>query len=139
MLSKLCLGRAFLFICSFYYNITGDGIMTEQIVTTTTENLTDQQKAVSLFSYIRELNKLKQKAILNLSEYSWARTLSSFPNDPENISVFYRDRVAAEDTASTGNILLVCHLRTSKNFNFKINYTKPVIQGRLYYELSTYC
>lgn len=52
-------------------------------------NLSDQNKVVSLFQFIRELNKLKQKAILNFYDYPWARTVSSLPDDPDNISVFY--------------------------------------------------
>ena len=83
--------------------------MSEHIEKKITEGLTDQQKAVSLFSYIKELNKLKQKAILNIAEYPWSRTVSSLPNDPENIAVFYRDRVAAEDAASSSSVLLSVH------------------------------
>ena len=55
--------------------------------------LTRQEKAISLFEFIKELNKLKQKAIVNMAEYPWCRTLSQLPDDPEHISVFYRDRV----------------------------------------------
>ena len=66
----------------------------------------DQTKVVSLFQFIRELNKLKQKAIVNYAEYPWARTVSSLPDDPDNISVFYRDRVENDDSADDGNILL---------------------------------
>ena len=33
------------------------------------ETLTDQSKTISLFQFIRELNKLKQKAILNTKDY----------------------------------------------------------------------
>lgn len=62
-----------------------------------------------MFQFIRELNKLKQKAILNFYDYPWARTVSSFPDDPENISVFYRDRVEDEDATETGNILVAVH------------------------------
>ena len=83
--------------------------MSEYIEKKITEGLTDQQKAVSLFSYIKELNKLKQKAILNIAEYPWSKTVSSLPNDPENITVFYRDRVATEDIASASNVLLSVH------------------------------
>lgn len=83
--------------------------MSEHIEKKITEGLTDQQKAVSLFSYIKELNKLKQKAILNIAEYPWSRTVSSLPNDPENIAAFYRDRVAAEDAALSSSVLLSVH------------------------------
>ena len=71
--------------------------------------ITDQNKVVSLFQFIRELNKLKQKAILNFYDYPWARTVSSLPNDPDNISVFYRDRVENEDATEGGSVLLSVH------------------------------
>ena len=66
----------------------------------------ENNKAVSLFTFIRELNKLKQKAVVNYSEYPWARTLSSLPDDPDNITVCYRDRVENEDLADDSNVLL---------------------------------
>lgn len=66
----------------------------------------ENNKAVSLFTFIRELNKLKQKAIVNYSEYPWARTLSSLPDDPNNITVCYRDRVENEDLTDDSNVLL---------------------------------
>ena len=66
----------------------------------------DQTKVVSLFQFIRELNKLKQKAIVNYAEYPGSRTVASLPDDPDNISVFYRDRVENDDSADDGNILL---------------------------------
>ena len=33
------------------------------------EMVTDQSKTISLFQFIRELNKLKQKTILNTKDY----------------------------------------------------------------------
>ena len=74
--------------------------------------LTDQSKAISLFQFIRELNKLKQKVILNMKDYSWSLALSSLPEDSENISVFYRDRVDDEienEDDSRENVLLSVH------------------------------
>lgn len=70
-----------------------------EVIASTSENeaLLEQGKVISLFQFIKELNKLKRQAILNLSEYSWSRTISSFPDDPENISVYYRDRVENEE------------------------------------------
>lgn len=66
----------------------------------------DQNKVISLFQFIKELNQLKQKAIVNYAEYPWSRTISSLPDDPENISVFYRDRVEHQELADDSNILL---------------------------------
>ncbi len=67
----------------------------------------EQNKVISLFKFIKELNALKQKAVLNISAYPWARTISSLPNDPENIGIFYQDRTDAEEVSSTENITLL--------------------------------
>ena len=80
--------------------------------TSSATELTDQSKTISLFQFIRELNKLKQKAILNMKDYPWSFSLSSLPEDPENISVFYPDRVADEPENEDGNrenVLLSVH------------------------------
>lgn len=77
--------------------------------TTNSECSNQQNNVVSLFQFIRELNKLKQKAILNFNDYPWARTVSSFPDDPENISIFYRDRVENEEATNDENVLLSVH------------------------------
>lgn len=73
--------------------------------------LSDQEKVVSLFQFIQELNKLKQKAILNIKEYPWERSLLDIPNDPENIILHYQDRVAEEeqDKDSEDNLILSVH------------------------------
>ena len=39
----------------------------------TKESLTKQEKVVSLFQFIEELNKLKQKVVLNVSDYPCRR------------------------------------------------------------------
>ena len=57
--------------------------MPEQIQEMIDNSVQDQTKVVSLFQFIRELNKLKQKAIVNYAEYPWARTVSSLPDDPD--------------------------------------------------------
>ncbi len=85
--------------------------MPEDKRTITTE-LTDQSKTISLFQFIRELNKLKQKAILNMKDYPWSFVLSALPDDPENIKLFYRDRVEDEpenEDGSRENVLLAVH------------------------------
>ncbi len=69
--------------------------------------LTQQEKAISLFEFIRELNKLKQKIVLNMKEYLLCRPLSELPDDPEHIRVFYRDRVEEDALeADHSNVLL---------------------------------
>ena len=70
-------------------------------------NLTQQEKAISLFEFIRELNKLKQKVVLNMREYFLCRPLSELPVDPEHIRISYRDRVEEENPESEqSNVLL---------------------------------
>ena len=76
------------------------------------ETLTDQSKTISLFQFIRELNKLKQKEILNTKDYPWVLALSDLPNDPGNIKAFYRDHIEgeAENADEThGSTLLSVH------------------------------
>ena len=46
----------------------------EENANTIVEN-TDQSKTISLFQFIRELNKLKQRAILNIKDYPWTFAL----------------------------------------------------------------
>lgn len=70
--------------------------------------LTEQSKAIALFQFIKELNKLKQKAILNVKDYLWSFALSNIPDDPDNITVFYRDRVE-DESADVGSVLLSVH------------------------------
>ncbi len=69
------------------------------------KTLTQQEKAVSLFEFIRELNKLKQKLVLNMREHPLCRPLSELPPDPEHIRILHRDRVE-EDTADLNQVLL---------------------------------
>lgn len=71
--------------------------------------LTRQEKVVSLFKFIEQLNKLKQKEVLHVSEHPWWCSIASFPDDPENIKTYYRDRVADEETENVSNILLSVH------------------------------
>ena len=60
----------------------------------------------SLFKFIEEVNKLKQKVVLNVSEYQWWCPVSSYMNDQENIKVYFRDRVEEEDLENSSNVLL---------------------------------
>lgn len=80
--------------------------MLEQTQKLIADSIQAQTKVVSLFQFIRELNKLKQKAIVNYEDYPWAKTVSSLPDDPDNIFVFYRDRVDNDGSADDDNILL---------------------------------
>ena len=75
----------------------------------TKESLTKQEKVVSLFQFIEELNKLKQKVVLNVSDYPWRRSIASFPEDPDNIKIYYRDRVDDDEVENVTNVLLSVH------------------------------
>jgi len=82
------------------------------IIEQTVNDTTEQGKVVSLFQFIRELNKLKQKAILNMKDYPWLFALSNLPDDPENIHVYWRDCVeddALSSDADLGSTLLSVH------------------------------
>lgn len=67
--------------------------------------LTDKDKVVSLYKYIRDLSKLKMKTVTNISDYSWSYAIKDIPNDPENIEVYYRD--TADDDAFDSNTTLL--------------------------------
>lgn len=78
----------------------------------TQQEITKQEKVISLFKFIEELNKLKQKVIINVSAHPWWCAVSSFPNDPENIKINYRDRTINDEEneeQNTADILLSVH------------------------------
>lgn len=84
--------------------------MDDKIVTAEVKReITKQEKVLSLFKFIEELNKLKQRVVLRASDYPWFRPISSLPDDQENIKVYYRDRVEEEDTENTTDVLLSVH------------------------------
>ena len=60
---------------------------------------TTQEKVLSLFEFVKELNKLKQRTIVRISEYPWHTLISDLPDDPEHIKVTYRDRVEEEQSS----------------------------------------
>ncbi len=72
------------------------------------EKLEEREKLIALFQFIKELNKIKHKAILNINEYDWKLLLSNIHDDPENIVISYRDRVDAE-SENLSNVLLSVH------------------------------
>ena len=43
------------------------------------QTLSEQEKTVSLFEFIKELNKLKQKVVLNIKDYPWHLAISDIP------------------------------------------------------------
>ena len=64
-------------------------------------NAEEENKVIALFEFIKELNKLKNKPLLNISEHPWSLMFSDIPDDPENIKIYYRDRVDTEDENET--------------------------------------
>ena len=81
--------------------------MVAQVVKNENE-LTEQDKVVSLFRFIQQLNQLKQKAILNVKDHPWFFPVSKLPNDPENnITLQYRDRVETEGADISSTLLSV--------------------------------
>ena len=73
-----------------------------------TNVLTDQEKVISLYKFIRDLSAIKQKVVLNVKYYDWYCDILGIPRDAHNIEVFYRDRVE-EESAGTGSELLRVH------------------------------
>lgn len=69
--------------------------------------LTEQEKVVSLFQYIKELNRIRQKEVKNVKEYRWHMMLADIPNDEKNIKLSYRDRVEETDAIADDVILSV--------------------------------
>lgn len=68
------------------------------------QTLSEQEKTVSLFEFIKELNKLKQKVVLNIRDYPWHLAISDIPVFSEYINVSYRDRVE-EESETTDDLL----------------------------------
>lgn len=91
-------------------------MVNEERAKSTTELTEQSRKTISLFQFVRELNKIKQKLILNLDAYPWTFAVSDLPNDPENIKFFYRDRVEDEMNNDNGgdNVLLSVHKPESR-------------------------
>ena len=60
-------------------------------------SLSQQEKAISLFEFIKELNKLKQKVVLHRKEYPFCQSLSELPEDEESLffSIFFIAAFAA--------------------------------------------
>ena len=84
--------------------------LTENSTVKDYDEVTKQNKVISLFQFIEELNKLKQTAILDYKDHIWHYELSNLPDDPDNIQVFYQDRVEEEETETNkDNVLLVVH------------------------------
>lgn len=56
----------------------------------------NKEKITSLYKFIIEFCKSKQKIICNDSDYKWKYQISDIPYDEENISIIYKDKVKEE-------------------------------------------
>ncbi|MBR5624199.1 AAA family ATPase [bacterium] len=66
-----------------------------------------KDKIISLFHFIQELNKIKQKTVLNVKDYPWFLPVLSLHDDPENITINFRDRVEDEVIGTSSTLLSV--------------------------------
>ncbi len=92
--------------------ILGSKITTGEV----NQEFTKQEKVISLFKFIEELNKFKQKVVLTVSDYPWWRSVDSLPDHPKNIRVYYRDRVEEEDAENITDALLSVHKPEFQSF-----------------------
>jgi len=61
------------------------------------EILTNKNKALSLYKYLREFCALDSRVITHIQGYGWKLFFEDIPNDNENIKVSYKDRVKDND------------------------------------------
>lgn len=59
------------------------------------------EKVIALYKYIKELCALKYRVVTDVEKQYWRCYLKDIPDDSENISVFYRDRVEEETDDNT--------------------------------------
>lgn len=63
-------------------------------------NLEIKDNVVSLFNFIKEMNKLRKISILNIDNYPWKFNISDIPKNLESIVINYRDRNSSEEEDS---------------------------------------
>ena len=61
------------------------------------QEISNEEKIISLYKFITEFCKSKQKIICNDNDYLWKYQISNVPQDSENISVLYKDNVEVEE------------------------------------------
>ena len=61
-------------------------------------------KVVALYKYVKELCALKYTVVTDVGKQYWTCFLKDIPDDPDNITVYYRDRVEEE---TNDNMLLL--------------------------------
>lgn len=57
-------------------------------------------KVIALYKYVKELCALKYTVVTDVSKQYWTCFLKDIPNDPDNITMYYRDRVEEETSDS---------------------------------------
>jgi superfamily I DNA and/or RNA helicase len=62
------------------------------------------EKVIALYRYIKELCALKYRVITDVDKQYWTLYLNNIPDDPDCISIFYRDRV--DEDSDSDSILL---------------------------------
>ena len=67
----------------------------------------NMEKILALYKYIKELCSLKYTVVTDINKQYWTCFLRDIPVDPENIAVYYRDRVEEESGGSA--VLLEVH------------------------------
>jgi len=69
--------------------------------------LNNNDKIVALYKYLKELSALKYHVVTDVSKQYWTCFLQDIPEDPENIGLYYRDRV--EEETNGDMVLLEVH------------------------------
>ena len=57
-----------------------------------------KENVIALYKYIKALCALKSRIVTNLDQQIWTCFFKDIPIDPVNITIFYRDRVEAENS-----------------------------------------
>jgi hypothetical protein len=58
---------------------------------------TNKDKALALYKFLREFCALDCKVICNIEQYEWKLFFDDIPNDTENVTLSYKDRILDND------------------------------------------
>lgn len=61
------------------------------------DQLTNKDRALALYKYLREFCELDSKVIGDIGKYGWKLTFDDIPHDTENIFLSYKDRTKDDD------------------------------------------
>ena len=59
--------------------------------------MNNTDRIISLYKYVKELCALKYTIVTDIGKQYWTCFLKDIPNDPENITLYYRDSVEEEE------------------------------------------